>query len=731
VRFTADAMDTPGSLSFQTVFSVLNNTQGATFPNWNTAIASSGCCPYIVQANMGTSSLDSAWDGPDGTFFVNGTAGTSFAPLATHKLVTKTLDTAASQQVRIGWDRNIGGRNWDGDFAEVILFEDLLTGDEITGINSILADKWDLPTIIATPAQVDAGYAALGISGPGSPPPLLKDGSFEDVSSSTVGTGQASELGSHNYLGSTWGNDDILNQWDKVQSRTWIMTDGTDNEFPDGSVGVRLDGVDKYNARLFQTGIALEAFKEYELSLSVWGEGGTPGIGAQFVGQTSGDVVGVFSGQTTDTTDGVAEVKTATFVPTGTEDYTIELYATNGSHTWIDAVNLDATGVTVTPPTNLLRDGSFEVNTNGTPGTGANSELGAHNYAGSTWGDADVTTHWDKHDRIWYVTDGGDSEFTDGNFAYVIDASLDHNGVDRLWQDGIALEAGKSYMFSLDMWGQGGNPILDATLTGPDTIVLFDDTTSIGNDGAAERKSVLFTPSVTGSYQLDLFTDVHSHNHTWIDNAVLDEIALGPNLLTDGSFEVNTNGTPGTGANSELGAHNYAGSTWGNDDVTTHWDKHDRIWYVTDGGDAEFTDGDFAYVVDASLDHNGLDKLWQDGIALEADTEYLFSFDMWGQGGNPILDATLTGPDTIVLFDDTTSLGNNNAAERKSVLFTPSVTGSYRLDFFTDVHSHNHTWIDNAAIQAVQSAAVPEPSTFALAALGLLGLGLVARRRKR
>ncbi|NQT38232.1 MAG: hypothetical protein HQ581_12120, partial [Planctomycetes bacterium] len=234
VRFTADAMDTPGSLSFQTVFSVLNNTQGATFPNWNTAIASSGCCPYIVQANMGTSSLDSAWDGPDGTFFVNGTAGTSFAPLATHKLVTKTLDTAASQQVRIGWDRNIGGRNWDGDFAEVILFEDLLTGDEITGINSILADKWDLPTIIATPAQVDAGYAALGISGPGSPPPLLKDGSFEDVSSSTVGTGQASELGSHNYLGSTWGNDDILNQWDKVQSRTWIMTDGTDNEFPDG-----------------------------------------------------------------------------------------------------------------------------------------------------------------------------------------------------------------------------------------------------------------------------------------------------------------------------------------------------------------------------------------------------------------------------------------------------------------------------------------------------------------
>lgn len=164
VRFSADAMDTLASLSFQTVFSVLNNTQGATFPNFNTAIASSACCPYIIQGNSGTTNFDTTFDNPDGTFSVNGTPSNSFSPLATHKLVTKTLNSAASQQVRIGWDRNIGGRNWDGDFAEVILFQDLLTGDEITGINSILADKWGLPPISATSEQIAAGNAVLGIS---------------------------------------------------------------------------------------------------------------------------------------------------------------------------------------------------------------------------------------------------------------------------------------------------------------------------------------------------------------------------------------------------------------------------------------------------------------------------------------------------------------------------------------------------------------------------------------
>ena len=56
------------------------------------------------------------------------------------------------------------------------------------------------------------------------------------------------------------------------------------------------------------------------------------------------------------------------------------------------------------------------------------------------------------------------------------------------------------------------------------------------------------------------------------------------NLIIDGSFEINTDGTPGNGINSELGASWHAGSAGGNVDVTTHWDKAStatsaRSWY--------------------------------------------------------------------------------------------------------------------------------------------------------
>jgi len=210
----------------------------------------------------------------------------------------------------------------------------------------------------------------------------------------------------------------------------------------------------------------------------------------------------------------------------------------------------------------------------------------------------------------------------------------------------------------------------------------------------------------------------------------------GPNLVTDGSFEVNTNSTPGGTANSELGAGTYAGSSAGQADVTTHWDKSGlRTWYVTDGGADRFPDGDFAYRVDASW-HDGVDWLWQDGIPLTAGTEYQLSFEMWGEasGGDqlPKIDVTLSGPDTLVLLDESYSVGSDGVTEKKMVRFTPTVTGAYRLSFSADnpARPHHHAWIDDVRIRAVQTAVIPEPITVTMAALALCGLGGYVRRRR-
>ncbi len=196
------------------------------------------------------------------------------------------------------------------------------------------------------------------------------------------------------------------------------------------------------------------------------------------------------------------------------------------------------------------------------------------------------------------------------------------------------------------------------------------------------------------------------------------------NLITDGSFEVNTNGTAGGGQGSELGAHNYAGSTWGSTWVTTHWTRTgNRLWYVTDGTDDEFPDGSFAFRIDARLDLEGANQLQQSGISLSAGTQYDFSFDLWGESGTAIIDVELTGPATIKLFDDTSSSGTNGVYETKSTQFTPAVGGSYTLSFFTDVNNgDNHAWVDNAIL-------IPEPATLAM--LGLGGVITLARRRRR
>lgn len=334
VRTTADSYDTPGVVQYQTVFAVLNNDQGATFPNFNTAIGGATTPTYTLQGSSGSSNLDTTFDSPNGTFYINGTASNSFATLSDHKLVTKTLDSQANQTVRVGWDRNIASRNWDGDFAEIILFDQTLSADARTGVNAILGAKYGLTVPAATGAQVYAGFAALGN--------LVADGSLEQNTGSAPGNGASSELGASTYAGSAFGNTDVLVHWDKDAARNWYMTDGGADQFPDGDFAMRLDaapndGVDNF----YQDGIFLMAGFTYELEFAMWGENAAPHIDVDLLGPAT---IALFDNETTVGNDGSFEIKSVVFKPTVTGSYRLNFAAddpANGNqHAWIDDISI-------------------------------------------------------------------------------------------------------------------------------------------------------------------------------------------------------------------------------------------------------------------------------------------------------------------------------------------------------------------------------------------------------
>ena len=78
---------------------------------------------------------------------------------------------------------------------------------------------------LALTGMVAAGFAGTGTAKAS----MIVDGSFEDTSGSgTISEkNRSSELGTHDFYGSKWGNEDILNKWVKLKDRTWIMKSGS------------------------------------------------------------------------------------------------------------------------------------------------------------------------------------------------------------------------------------------------------------------------------------------------------------------------------------------------------------------------------------------------------------------------------------------------------------------------------------------------------------------------
>ncbi|MCZ8235368.1 MAG: DUF642 domain-containing protein [Inhella sp.] len=109
-------------------------------------------------------------------------------------------------------------------------------------------------------------------------------------------------------------------------------------------------------------------------------------------------------------------------------------------------------------------------------------------------------------------------------------------------------------------------------------------------------------------------------------------------------------------------------------------------------------------------------------LNLVAGTSYLLTFDLAGNWRNAAKEQV------NVSFGSTTgsySLGQKVGFTNFSLSFTPTISGAYGLSFAGTGGDNMGMLLDN-----VKVAAIPEPQTYALLALGLV-LGATMRRRQR
>lgn len=103
---------------------------------------------------------------------------------------------------------------------------------------------------------------------------------------------------------------------------------------------------------------------------------------------------------------------------------------------------------------------------------------------------------------------------------------------------------------------------------------------------------------------------------------------------------------------------------------------------------------------------------------------YTLSFDFAARP-NYNVDGLLVSLGSQALFNMTPGSTNFTA---ETISFTSDITGTGLFNFAGTVGNNGDT---NVAVDAVQVASVPEPSTWAMMILGFVGLGFMAYRRKQ
>ncbi len=130
----------------RTVFWVLHE-KSSTTENWRHLLSDSDAADF--HRGAGKAIFDSTYAAApikNGSAYVNGVAvgnGTgTVVPNVPAIIVEKTAGNATAS--RLGQDRNMNDRTWDGTFAEVLIFNRALTAEEMNTVGCYLSAKYDI-----------------------------------------------------------------------------------------------------------------------------------------------------------------------------------------------------------------------------------------------------------------------------------------------------------------------------------------------------------------------------------------------------------------------------------------------------------------------------------------------------------------------------------------------------------------------------------------------------------
>lgn len=132
-----------------TVFIVANYTAGSTFVSYpgliTRATAIDGNTDYILVGAVSNTNFYGIMIPGGVELSINRLGTYNFAPLADHKITMVKLNALPTWgDLMLGNDRNFGGRFWQGDIAEVIIYDRVLDSAETAAIEDYLAEKYNI-----------------------------------------------------------------------------------------------------------------------------------------------------------------------------------------------------------------------------------------------------------------------------------------------------------------------------------------------------------------------------------------------------------------------------------------------------------------------------------------------------------------------------------------------------------------------------------------------------------